>query len=118
MDETVAKAFAAEWIAAWNTHDVDRVLAHYADDFEMSSPLIVTIAGEPSGRLKGKAAIGAYWRKALALHENLQFTLVTILVGADSIVLHYRGSKLRHAAEIFHFGADGKVIRAAAHYDA
>ena len=24
-------AFAAEWIAAWNAHDLDRILAHYAE---------------------------------------------------------------------------------------
>ena len=27
--------FAAEWIAAWNSHDLERILAHYTDDFEM-----------------------------------------------------------------------------------
>jgi hypothetical protein len=39
-----AEMFAAEWIAAWNSHDLDRVLSHYSETFEFSSPHIVTIA--------------------------------------------------------------------------
>ena len=56
-----ALAFAGEWVAAWNAHDLGRILDHYADDFEMTSPYIVTLAGEPGGTLRGKAAVGAYW---------------------------------------------------------
>src|ERR1044071_6046050 len=29
--------FAHEWIADWNTHDLERILAHYADGVELSS---------------------------------------------------------------------------------
>lgn len=49
-----AERVAEEWIVAWNAHDVPRVLSHYEDDFEMASPLIIEIAGEPSGVLRGK----------------------------------------------------------------
>ena len=116
MDNTFAEHFAADWIAAWNAHDLERILAHYAEDFEMSSPVIVQIAGEASGTLKGKAAVGAYWKKALGLIPDLRFELLSVLVGVHSITLHYKGAKGRLAAEVFHFGADHKVIRAFAHY--
>jgi ketosteroid isomerase-like protein len=66
LQKGFAERFAREWIAAWNSRDLERILAHYEDDFEMSSPVIVTLAGEPSGKLKGKAAIGAYWAVVLA----------------------------------------------------
>ncbi|MFO0775277.1 MAG: nuclear transport factor 2 family protein [Nitrospiraceae bacterium] len=80
MDNAFAEQFAAAWIAAWNAHDLDRVLSHYADDCEMSSPMIVQVVGEPSGTLRGKAAVGAYWRKALTLIPDLQSELLTVLV--------------------------------------
>jgi ketosteroid isomerase-like protein len=38
MTAEFAAQFAEEWIAAWNSHDLDRILSHYADDFEMASP--------------------------------------------------------------------------------
>jgi ketosteroid isomerase-like protein len=56
-----AERFAEEWVAAWNARDVARILSHYDDDFEMASPRIVEIAGEPSGVLRCKERVGAYW---------------------------------------------------------
>jgi hypothetical protein len=110
-----AEHFAQDWIAAWNNHDLAGILSHYAEDFEMTSPFIVQIALEPSGRLQGKAAVGVYWKKALALIPDLQFELVATLIGLDSITLYYQGAR-GMAAEVFHFNADNKVARAFAHY--
>lgn len=118
MDKAFAEHFAADWIASWNAHDLERILAHYADGFEMSSPMIVQVAGEPSGTLKGKPAVGAYWKTALELIPDLEFQLVSILVGVSSITLYYKGARGRLAAEVFHFGPDNKVIQAFAHYTA
>ena len=37
IDPEWALAFAADWIESWNAHDMNRILSHYTDDFEMSS---------------------------------------------------------------------------------
>lgn len=87
IEEQFARAFSAEWIDVWNAHDLDLVLAQYADEFEMRSPLIVTIAGEPSGRLKGKAAVRAYWKKRLQLLPDLHFELVSVLAWVEKVAL-------------------------------
>ena len=115
LTKEFATHFAAEWIAAWNAHDLPRILSHYTDDFEMSSPYIVQLLGEPGGKLKGKAAVGEYWRRALERTPTLQFELVDTLVGVDSLVLYYRGAR-GLAAEIFYFNAAGVVTKAGAHY--
>jgi len=116
MDKSFADHFAQDWIDAWNAHDVDRVLAHYTDDFEMSSPVIVQIAGEASGKLKGKQAVGAYWRKALTLLPDLHFESIAVLIGVGSITIHYKGARGRLVAEVFHFNEQGQVFAASAHY--
>lgn len=85
-----AEAFARDWIAAWNAHDLERILTHYADDFEMTSPLIVERMGVPSGRLKGKDAIRAYWGQGLAKTPALQFDLMKVLAGVNSVAMLYR----------------------------
>jgi ketosteroid isomerase-like protein len=110
-----AERFAHEWIEAWNSHDLERILSHYHDDFVMASPRIAVVAGEPSGVLAGKQAVGAYWRRALALTPDLRFTLTRVLVGADSVALAYEGPR-GPAVEVFFFDGDGHVVRAAAHY--
>ena len=116
MNRAFAERFAADWINSWNAHDIGRVLSHYAEDFEMSSPAIVRIAGEPTGRLRGKAAVAAYWKKALELIPDLEFELLSTLAGVSSITLCYRWAGGRLAAEVFHFGPDQKVTKAFAHY--
>lgn len=115
IEKGFAERFAKEWVAAWNSHDLERVLEHYEDDFEMSSPVIVTLMGEPSGKLKGKAAVGAYWAKALKALPGLRFELLAALAGADSVTVYYKGHR-GLSAEVLHFGKDGKVRAAFAHY--
>jgi len=118
IDKSFAERFAADWIESWNARDLDRILAHYSDDFEFSSPFIIRIAGEPSGVLRGKPAIGAYWAKALAGNASLHFTLDAVLWGINSLVIHYhRQHDGRAASEWFEFGADSKILRSAAHYN-
>jgi ketosteroid isomerase-like protein len=110
-----ADHFAREWIEAWNSHDLARILAHYTDDFSMASPRIATIAQEQTGILHGKAAVRSYWAKALQLVPELQFKLKATFVGADSVAVHYEGVR-GPAIEVFFFNPDGLVYRAAAHY--
>ena len=54
IEKCFAEEFARDWIESWNSHNLDRILSHYSDQFEMSSPKIIQIAGEPSGTLKPK----------------------------------------------------------------
>ena len=116
MHPAFAAAFAADWIASWNAHDLVRVLEHYTEDFEMSSPMIVEIAHEPTGTLRGKEAVEAYWNKALELVPDLHFELVSVLAGVASIALVYKGAQGRLVAEVLHFNAGQRVNRAFAHY--
>jgi len=113
-----AEKFAEEWIRAWNSHDLERIFAHYTDDFEMSSPLIVERMGEPSGALRGKASIRPYWSRGLAATPPLRFELEEVLLGVSSIVILYRNAAKRRVAEALFFNEKLQVTRAAAHYGA
>jgi SnoaL-like domain len=115
IEKAFADHFAADWIDSWNHKDLDRILSHYTDDFEMSSPVIITVGGEPSGTLKGKESVRSYWARALQLLPNLHFDLVNTLVGVNSITLYYNGVR-GPSAEVFHFNREGKVMKAYAHY--
>ena len=117
IDSQAALRFAQEWIEAWNAHDLDAVLSHYTDDFEMSSPFIAAFTGEPSGMLKGKAEVRAYWRKALERIPDLRFELLGAFAGAGSIAVHYKAVLGKLAIEVFLLDGDGRVRRAFAHYD-
>jgi len=115
MDTEAALEFARKWVDAWNAHDVDRVLEHFTEDAEFYSPFIVTIAKEPTGRLVGKPAISAYWSAALARIPDLQFELIDVLVGVDSVTIYYRGHRGLVAETLF-FDGTGLVKMATACY--
>lgn len=117
MTHAEAVAFAEEWVAAWNAHDLDRILAHYSDDFEMASPFIASLAGEPTGTLRGKDAVGAYWREALDHFPDLRFELTGVYAGVNSVAIHYEGVRGIRACEVLILGEDGLVTKAVAHYE-
>lgn len=117
IDQAFAERFAAEWVAAWNARDLDRVLSHYTDDFEMSSPVIAQIASVPEARLQGKRAVRAYWAEALSLLPDLRFELLAALLGVNSVAIHYRGAGGRLVVEVFSINEAGLAFRAHAHYE-
>jgi hypothetical protein len=116
MEKHQAEEFAKEWIAAWNSHELEQILSHYEDDFEMSSPAITLLTGEASGKLQGKTAVGEYWAGALKKYPDLRFELLNVARGASSVTLIYQGV-LGLSVEVFFFSDSGKVVNAHAHYD-
>lgn len=116
MNDRELSQWADEWFAAWNAHDLERILSHYAEDVEMVSPMIQRLMGEPSGRLQGKPVLRAYWTKALALVPNLSFESQSVCWGMDSVVLTYKGVNGRTVSEVLAFDPQGLVCRAHAHY--
>jgi ketosteroid isomerase-like protein len=116
IDRAFADELAAEWIAAWNSHDLDRILSHYRDDFSMSSPLIAQWGFAASGTLHGKNAVRAYWRDGLDRHRDLHFTLDAAFAGADSVALLYTNHLGRRVIENLFLDDTRRVMRAAAHY--
>lgn len=112
-----ALAFAHDWIDAWNAHDMERILSHYEDDFEMSSPVMIQMGLSETGTLKGKDNIGAYWQKALDKYPDLQFKLVEVLSSVDTIVIYFQSINNKMSAEFLTFNEKGKVYKAIGHYN-
>jgi ketosteroid isomerase-like protein len=71
-----AEKFAAEWIESWNSHDLDRILSHYAEDVEVTTPMIKVALGIESGTLRGKDLARRYWQAALEKVPDLHFQLI------------------------------------------
>jgi hypothetical protein len=111
-----AKRFASHWVEAWNAHDIDAVLAHYADGFEMTTPMIQRVLGIESGTLKGKKVVGDYWRAALARVPDLKFSIVEVTSGVDAVSIYYRAVMGKMAIETFLFDDQGLVYKALATY--
>lgn len=116
MTEGKAKEFAAEWIAAWNAHDIDRILMHYADGIRFTSPFVQRITGQQDGVVQGISALRDYFSNALKAYPDLHFELITVLTGVNSVTLYYRSVKNLLAAEVMVLDTQGRVETVLAHY--
>ena len=116
IDRQWALAFATDWIESWNSHDLHRILSHYTDDFEMSSPLVVERLAQPEGILKGKDVVREYWRPSLFLDPPLRFEIIDVLVGVAQVTLYYRSVGRRVVAETLCIDGAGKVTRGIAQW--
>ena len=107
---------ALGWIAAWNSHDLERVLALYSDDAEMTSDKVQALGFEASGTLRGKDRLRAYWGKALALLPNLRFDLIDTYVSPDSVVVFYQNERGAQICEYLRLDASGKIRQGSANH--
>ena len=118
MTETQAHTFAQHWITAWNSHDLDAILSHYAPEVILISPVAARLLGDSSGRVAGKEALQAYFERGLQAYPNLTFKLLEVMWGISSVVLYYVNQNGSHSGEFMELGPDGKIIRVIAHYNA
>lgn len=111
-----AKNFAKEWIKSWNSHDLEDIMKHYADDLEITTPMIKLAGGIESGSLQGKENVKAYWSKALQKFPDLKFELIDVTSGVNSVALYYQSIMDKKAVEVMFFNENGLVNKMIAHY--
>src|SRR5271166_1686647 len=89
MTYTVAKAseFAASWIEAWNSHDLDRILALYSEDAVYSSSLVRSIGGGHSDSIRGHLALRTYFSAVLRKFPSLRVRLRAVYAGHEALIL-------------------------------
>ncbi len=114
--EEEVRDFATHWIHAWNSHDLDEIMSHYAEEVVLVSPTAVNILNDPSGMVKGKDALMAYFKRGLEVYPNLKFELVDVMWGLSSVVLYYVNQKGTKTGEYMELDSNGKVVRVVANY--
>jgi ketosteroid isomerase-like protein len=101
------------WLAAFNAHDVDALVALYADDATHTSPKIRALHPETGGKLVGRRALAEWWRDANRRLPNLHYEELAITADSARAIIEY----LRHApgeppmpvAEAFDL-RDGRIV--------
>jgi ketosteroid isomerase-like protein len=109
-------AFGRQWISAWNSHDLERILALYAEDAEMTSDRVQALDLAVGGTLRGKANLRMYWGKAFQLLPNLHFDLIDTYVSPDSVVVFYQNERGAQICEYLRLDAKGKIRQGSANH--
>lgn len=109
IDADFAQRFVQTWLQAWNDHDLDAVLALYAEDAALHSPRFNTVLGAEADIVCGHAELRRYWARALELSGDLFFAIDKVFIGSDALTVAYINHRQQEVAETFIFGANGKV---------
>jgi hypothetical protein len=117
LTEDSARDLASHWIRAWNAHDLDEIMSHYGEEVVLVSPVAAKILSDPSGTVKGKEALRAYFKKGLDVYPNLQFGLIDVMRGVSSVILYYTNQKGAKTGEFMEIDSKGKVVRVVANYN-
>ena len=108
---------AERWYAAWNAHDLEAILALYAEDIEFSSPYIAALGFAADGVIEDKAMLRAYFELGLARSPDMRFTPESLCVGARGHTLIFRTEKGVRVAEHHQTDGRGLIVRAEATYE-
>ena len=110
IDRERASAIAHEWLEAWNAHDPERVVAHFAANVIVVSPLLEQLRPKSKGVLGGKREVLEYYREGLAAAGELHFELVEVCSGVAEVVIVYRNHRGALVTESLEFDGDDVVI--------
>ena len=107
------KTFLPDLIRAWNSHNLERVLSHYSDDFELTSPIVKERLNMDGGTLKGKENVRIWWRRVLDKVPDFHLELVDSALATDSTVAMIQKSSHnnKHVVSNFTFNDDGKISK-------
>lgn len=110
ISKEFAEQFAAEWIACWNSHDMDRIMALYADDVTIDSPTALKVVPESNGFIAGKESIRSYWQTAMKGIPDLEFRLLRVFQGVHGVALNFVNTTAGiTVTEVMNFNEAGKV---------
>jgi ketosteroid isomerase-like protein len=111
-----AEGLAREWVEAFNAHDLERILSHYAESVQLTSRLVTRVLGDPEGTVRGKAALRQYFATALAATPHLRFELLEVFVGVRSVAVYLRSNVRGLQLEVMELDADERIARVLVHH--
>ena len=107
------KEFIPSLNQAWNAQDLDRILEHYSEDFELLSPIAKSRLGLEDGAVKGKVKVREWWQRVLTKVPDLHADLLEVSQAADSTVaMIFKSShNQKIVVSVYTFNDTGKICR-------
>ena len=106
---------ADRWLDAWNAHDLDEIVACYAEQVEFVLPALVGDSEER--RIGGREALREHFRHGLELAPNLTVTEESLLEGPGGFAILYRREDGHRAIEAVELDGDGLAVRVRVFYE-
>jgi len=111
-----AMALASAWIESWNRHDLDGIMAHYAEDVVFEANTVVRRWGRPDGRLSGAVELREHFRRGLELVPSLRFELEDVFTAPSGYAALYRRDNGNRVLDVVELNDESKAARVKAFY--
>ena len=116
LSDTQKRQLAQHWIEAWNAHDLDRIMEHYAADVEFEANTVVRRWHKPDGILRGVAELREHFRLGLELAPALRFELEDVFSAPSGYAVLYRRENGNRVLDVVELNPDDLAQRVKAFY--
>lgn len=104
---------ALKWFAAFNSHNLEDLLALYHDQAEHFSPKLKIRRPETKGLVTGKAALRDWWQDAFERLPELHYKVTSLTANNDRVFMEYirqvPGEEDMLVAEVLEI-KEGKIV--------
>ena len=80
---------ANHWFAAFNEHDIEKLLALYDTRAEHFSPKLKALHPETKGLIRGTAALRSWWQGAFHRLPTLRYEVIRLTPHEDRVFMEY-----------------------------
>lgn len=109
---------ADSWIEDWNSHDLDRILSHYASDVRFEANTVKTRWSRSDGVITGTAELREHFRQGLNLAPSLHFELEQVFFAPDGYAVVYRRENGNRVIDAVKLNEQGNAYDVTAYYAA
>ena len=89
MQENLIISIAHSWFAAFNKHDLDKLLYLYAADAQHYSPKLKIRQPETKGMISGKEALREWWRDSFDRLPTLRYEPAQFIADEERVFMQY-----------------------------
>jgi hypothetical protein len=104
------------WIEAWNAHDLDRIMAHYAPTVVFEANTVVKRWNRPDGCLHGIDELREHFRRGLSFAPDLHFELEAIFTAPSGYAALYRRENGNRAIDVVELDGELRAAVVRAYY--
>jgi len=83
------KNIAHTWFAAFNAHDLEKLLALYDENAAHYSPKLKIRQPQTNGLVKGKAALRAWWQDSFDRLPTLRYAVKKLTADNEQVFMEY-----------------------------
>ncbi len=89
MTPETLQSIAFRWFDAFNSHQLEQLLALYHDDAQHFSPKLKIRQPETNGYVSGKQALRAWWQDAFERLPSLYYKVTSLTANSDRVFMEY-----------------------------